>query len=124
MEPIRIVLVDDQRSVRRGLQMRLALEPDIEIVGEAADGAEALSVASSLKPDVMVMDFEMPVMDGVQATQALRQAGLPTRVVMLSIHDNVAVKAAAAAAGVEAFVCKQEPSEQLLAAIRAVAEAG
>jgi DNA-binding NarL/FixJ family response regulator len=103
--------------------MRLALEPDLQVVGEASDGAEALTVATSLKPDIVVMDFEMPVMDGVQATQALKDAGLLTRVIMLSIHDSVAVKTAAAAAGAKAFVCKQEPSESLLAAIRDAAVA-
>ena len=102
--------------------MRLALEPDIEVVGEASDGAEAVSIASTLKPDVLVMDYEMPNMDGVQATRALSEAGVLARVVMLSIHDNVAVRKAAAAAGVEAFICKQEPSENLLAAIRGAAE--
>jgi DNA-binding NarL/FixJ family response regulator len=122
MDPIRILLVDDQRSVRKGLLMRLALEPDIEVVGEAGDGLEALNVASSLHPDVLVMDYEMPNMDGVTATKALAEAGIDVRVVMLSIYDNVAVKKAAADAGVRAFVCKQDPSECLLAAIRSVVE--
>ena len=101
--------------------MRLALEPDIEVVGEAADGAEAVSAASKLKPDVMVMDYEMPIMDGVEATRVITESGLATRVIMLSIYDTVAVKQAAANAGVSAFVCKQEPSEILLAAIRGAA---
>jgi DNA-binding NarL/FixJ family response regulator len=118
MDPIRILLVDDQRSVRKGLLMRLALEPDIEVVGEAGDGLEALNFASSLHPDVLVMDYEMPNMDGVTATKALADAGVDVRVVMLSIYDNIAVKKAAADAGVRAFVCKQDPSEALLAAIR------
>ena len=103
--------------------MRFALEPDIEIVGEASDGAEAVRVASTLKPDIMVMDYEMPNMDGVEATRAITESGLQTRVVMLSIYDTVAVKQAAAKAGVRAFVCKQESSETLLAAIRDVASA-
>jgi DNA-binding NarL/FixJ family response regulator len=67
------------------------------------------------------MDYEMPNMDGVAATKALAEAGIEARVVMLSIYDNVAVKKAAADAGVRAFVCKQDPSEMLLAAIRAAA---
>ena len=123
MKLIRILLVDDQRSVRRGLRMRLALEPDIEVVGEAGDGAEALVSALALKPDVIVMDYEMPNMGGLEATLALRNAGETARVVMLSIHDSAATKQAAAAAGVRAFVCKQEPSESLLAAIRDAAAA-
>ena len=118
MDHIRILLVDDQRSVRKGLLMRLSLEPDIEVVGEAADGKEAVSIATDLHPDVLVMDYEMPNMDGVEATRAITAAGLDSRVVMLSIYDNVAVKKAAADAGVRAFVCKQDPSEILLAAIR------
>lgn len=122
MDPIRILLVDDQRSVRKGLLMRLALEPDLEVVGEAGDGLEAVSICETLSPDVLVMDYEMPKMDGVAATRAIHDAGLDSRVVMLSIYDNVVVKKAAADAGVRAFVCKQEPSETLLAAIRAAAD--
>jgi DNA-binding NarL/FixJ family response regulator len=121
MDQIRILLVDDQRSVRKGLLMRFALEPDIEVVGEASDGVEAVNIASSLHPDVLVMDYEMPNMDGVAATRALNDAGIESRVVMLSIYDNVAVKKAAEDAGVRAFVCKQDSSEALLAAIRAAA---
>lgn len=98
--------------------MRLALEPDIEVVGEAADGKEALQIMTSLHPDVVVMDCEMPVMDGIATTKAMADAGLACRVVMLSIHDTAAMKKAAAAAGARAFICKQEPSESLLAAIR------
>lgn len=100
--------------------MRLALESDIAVVGEAEDGAEAVDAAARLEPDVLVMDYEMPGMDGIEATRALIAAGSRSRVVMLSIHDTAAVKAAAASAGVRAFVCKQEPSERLLAAIREV----
>ncbi len=121
MNPIRILLIDDQRNVRRGLMMRLALESDIAVVGEAEDGDEAVSAATSLHPDVLIMDYEMPRMNGIDATRALVAAGLDTRVVMLSIHDTVAVKQAASDAGVRAFVCKQEPSERLLAAIREAA---
>ena len=121
MEPIRVLLVDDQRNVRRGLIMRLALEPDIAVIGEAEDGVEAVAVATALEPDVLVMDYEMPHMDGIEATKALAAAGVRSRVVMLSIYDNAAVKEAAASAGVRAFVCKQEPSEKLLAAIREAA---
>jgi DNA-binding NarL/FixJ family response regulator len=98
--------------------MRLQLEPDISIVGEAEDGKTAVEAAQELEPDVLVMDYEMPGMDGIAATQALVDLGLRSRVVMLSIHDNSTVKQAAAGAGVHAFVAKHQPSEALLAAIR------
>jgi len=121
VKAIRILLVDDQSSVRRGLAMRLQLEPDIAVVGEAEDGNAAVEAAQALHPDVLVMDYEMPGMDGIEATQALADLGSESRVVMLSIHDNPTVKQAAATAGVHTFVAKHQPSETLLAAIRSAA---
>jgi DNA-binding NarL/FixJ family response regulator len=118
VKEIRILLVDDQRSVRKGLAMRLQLEPDITIVGEAEDAMTALSAASVLKPDVLIMDYEMPGMNGVEATRRLTEMGSESRVVMLSIHDNSTVKKEAAGAGIHAFIAKHQPSEVLLAAIR------
>jgi DNA-binding NarL/FixJ family response regulator len=123
VKAIRILLVDDQSSVRRGLAMRLQLEPDITIVGEAEDGNAAVAAAQTLHPDVLVMDYEMPGMDGIEATRTLSSLGSLSRVVMLSIHDNPTVKQAAAGAGVHAFVAKHQPSETLLAAIRNAAGA-
>jgi DNA-binding NarL/FixJ family response regulator len=102
--------------------MRLQLEPDITVVGEAPDGAEAIRAVERLSPDVLVMDYEMPLMNGIEATHALNAAGTAARVVMLSIHDSTAVRRAAASAGVRAFVAKHEPSERLLAAIREAAQ--
>jgi len=121
VKAIRILLVDDQSSVRRGLAMRLQLESDITVVGEAEDGIAAVEAAQTLRPDVLVMDYEMPGMDGIQAARTLADLGLESRVVMLSIHDNPSVKQAAAGAGVHAFVAKHQPSEALLAAIRSAA---
>ena len=121
VKAIRILLVDDQSSVRRGLAMRLQLESDITVVGEAEDGIAAVEAAKTLQPDVLVMDYEMPGMDGIQAAKTLADLGLESRVVMLSIHDNPSVKQAAAGAGVHAFVAKHQPSEALLAAIRSAA---
>jgi len=104
--------------------MRLQLESDITVVGEAHDGATAIRAAAELNPDVLVMDYEMPEMDGIEATRTLIAAGSEVRVVMLSIHDNTAVRRAAANAGVQSFIAKHEPSERLLAAIRAAARTG
>ena len=101
--------------------MRLQLEADITVVGEAKDGLDAVRAAGELSPDVLVMDYEMPHMDGIEATRALNTAGTPVSVVMLSIHDTTAVRRAAANAGVRAFIAKHEPSERLLAAIREAA---
>lgn len=118
MNEIRVLLVDDQPSVRRGLAMRLQLEPDISVVGEAEDGVSALAAAVALKPDVLVMDYEMPQMDGIEAARKLEELGSESRVVMLSIHDNPTVRQEARRAGISAFVAKHQPSEVLLAAIR------
>ncbi len=103
--------------------MRLQLEPDITVVGEAQNGVAAIRAAGELLPDVMVMDYEMPEMNGIEATQALSNAGASVAVVMLSIHDNSTVRRAAASAGVRSFVAKHEPSEHLLSAIRDAARA-
>src|SRR5437763_16909226 len=85
---IRVVLVDDQPLVRQGLRMRLALEPDISVVGEAGDGATALSLAQDGSPDVVVMDVAMPGMDGIAATAALRRLAPRIAVVIHTLHDD------------------------------------
>jgi DNA-binding NarL/FixJ family response regulator len=121
MNPIRVFLVDDQASVRRGLRMRLQLEADMAVVGEAADGATALAAIAAAHPDVMVLDYEMPGMSGVDTLNALSGFRTELPVVMLSIHDNDAIKREAARAGAFAFVAKQETGDQLLKAIRSAA---
>ncbi|HLW01380.1 MAG TPA: response regulator transcription factor [Ktedonobacterales bacterium] len=118
---IRVLLVDDQPVVRRGLGLRLHLEPDMDVVGEARTGQEALSLAQALAPDVVLMDVEMPEMDGIQATTALRALRSPSAVVMMSIHDDLSTRTQAQAAGAVAFVTKNGMTEELLAAIRQAA---
>jgi DNA-binding NarL/FixJ family response regulator len=118
---IRVVLVDDQSVVRRGLRARLQLEPDIEVVGEASGGGEALSLAQALAPDVAVIDVEMPEMDGIETTVALRRMNPQCAVVILSIHDDAHIRSRAQAAGAVAFVEKRGGADALLAAIRQAA---
>ena len=119
---IRLLVVDDEARVREGLRMFLASEPDLEVVGEAADGEAAFRLAVALRPDVVVMDLLLPGMDGVQATRLLRTAVPESRVLAFSIRDTMTARREAAGAGATAFVAKQEGPELLLATIRAVAE--
>lgn len=122
MEPIRVLLVDDEPNVLRGLRMRLGLEADIRVVGEAADGAAAVDLAGQLSPDVVLMDVNLPVVDGITATRALA-ARLPrAAVVVLSLHDDQGTIDRALAAGAVAFIAKQQMDGDLLAAIRMAAE--
>jgi DNA-binding NarL/FixJ family response regulator len=118
---IRLLLVDDQPQVRRGLIMRLALESDVEIVGEAGDAERALELAGLLQPDVVIMDVELPGMDGIDATRMLLTTLPQTAIVMLSLHDDTDTIARAKAAGAAAFVAKHRMEGPLLAAIRAAA---
>ncbi len=115
---IRVLLVDDQPAVRQGLRIRLILEPDVEVVGEAGDGAEAISLAQSLRPDVILMDVRMPGMDGISTARTLRAVAPESAVVILSFYDDVRTRARAEEAGVTAFVAKHKVEETLLAAIR------
>lgn len=117
---ITLILVDDQPSVRRGLAMRLALEPDLSVVGEAENGEAALALARALAPDVVVMDVEMPRMDGLAAAQAVRGEALRCRVVIVSIHDDGATRERVRGAGAT-FVSKNGGGEELVDAIRRAA---
>jgi DNA-binding NarL/FixJ family response regulator len=120
---IRLLLVDDSPSVRRGLRMWLAVDPNMEVVGEASDGTEAISLARSLRPDVVLMDVEMPGMDGISATGALRSVLPQSAVVILTHYDDAATRTRAREAGAAAFVAKHQMEETLLAEIRRVAMA-
>jgi DNA-binding NarL/FixJ family response regulator len=100
--------------------MRLLLEPDIAVVGEASNGKEALALVQLLCPDVVVMDIEMPVMDGISATALLRTIAPQSVVVMLSIHDESMTRTQALRAGAGAFVPKRGSMEALLTTIRSV----
>jgi DNA-binding NarL/FixJ family response regulator len=118
---IRVVLVDDQAMVRTGLRMVLAAEPDIEVVGEAADGAAGVQVVTRTRPDVVLLDVRMPGVDGLEAARRIVAAELPTRVVVLTTFDEDEYVAAALRAGVSGFLLKVAPPEDLVAAVRTVA---
>jgi DNA-binding NarL/FixJ family response regulator len=119
---IRLLLVDDQSIVRQGLRMRLLMEPDIMVIGEASNGEQALELVQLLSPDIVLMDVEMPGMDGISTTAALRASTPQSAVVMMSIHDDTNTRARAQAAGAAAFVEKSGTLEVLLATIRQIVE--
>ncbi len=118
---IRVVLVDDQSMIRTGLRMVLAAEPDIEVVGEAADGAAGVRVVTETVPDVVLLDVRMPGMDGLEAARRIIAADLPTKVVVLTTFDEDEYVAAALRAGVSGFLLKVAPPEDLVVAVRTVA---
>jgi DNA-binding NarL/FixJ family response regulator len=123
MDLIRVAIVDDQPLVRAGFRMVLGSQPDIEVVGEAGDGAQALRLVGQTGADVVVMDIRMPVMDGIEATRRLCQAGAGTgpRVLALTTFDTDADAFAALQAGASGFLLKNVPPEEFLAAVRVVA---
>ncbi|HEY3503253.1 MAG TPA: response regulator transcription factor [Actinocatenispora sp.] len=119
---IRVVLVDDQELVRAGFRMVLGSQPDLDVVGEAGDGAEALAVLSRTRADVVVMDIRMPLMDGVEATRRLVATGPDApRVLVLTTFDTDEDAFAALNAGASGFLLKNVPPEEMLTAIRVVA---
>lgn len=119
---VRVLIVDDQALVRAGFRMILEAEDDMEVVGEATDGREAVAEALSLLPDVVLMDVRMPEMDGIEATRRLLAAdGANVRVVMLTTFDMDEYVYEALRAGASGFLLKDVPPEQLVAGIRAVA---
>jgi DNA-binding NarL/FixJ family response regulator len=120
-DAIRVVVADDQELVRTGLRMVLEVEDDIELVGEARDGAEAVQLVRELDPDVVLMDIRMPDVDGLEATRRILHDGAGPRVVILTPVDLDEYVYQALQAGASGFVLKDIPPEQLVAAIRAVA---
>ncbi|MFC9292787.1 response regulator [Streptomyces sp. NPDC057011] len=117
---IRVLIADDQPLVRRGLALILAPDPEFEVVGEAEDGSRAVALARELRPDVVVMDIRMPVLDGVQATGELARTLPGTRVLALSTFDMDEYVVAALRAGASGFLPKDISPEELSAAVRIV----
>ncbi|MCL2794679.1 MAG: response regulator transcription factor [Microbacteriaceae bacterium] len=118
---IRIVIADDQAMVRAGFAALLGAQPDITVVGQAADGAEAVRLATALRPDVVLMDVRMPVQNGIDATAALVASGLPTRVLMLTTFDIDDYVFQALQAGASGFLLKDALPADLVHAVRVVA---
>jgi DNA-binding NarL/FixJ family response regulator len=121
---ISVLLCDDQELVRAGLDMLLAGEPDVRVVGQAADGLEAVRLAAELDPDVVLMDVRMPGLDGIEATRRIRAAAEPdrARVVMLTTFDLDEYVFGALRAGASGFLLKDAPRERILEAVHRVAE--
>ncbi|HEU5203866.1 MAG TPA: response regulator transcription factor [Candidatus Limnocylindrales bacterium] len=121
--PIRVLLVDDQTLVRTGFRLILGSEPDIEVVGDAADGQEGIEQGRRLRPDVVLMDIRMPKVDGIEATRRVTKASPATKVVILTTYDLDEYVFDALRAGASGFILKDAPPQQLVNAVR-VAAAG
>jgi DNA-binding NarL/FixJ family response regulator len=121
---VTVLLVNDEAIVREGLRMRLALEQDITIAGEASTVAEELEQVQRLQPDIVLMELTLPDMDGIAAIAALRAAHAESAIVILSLHDDATIRARAQAAGAAAFVGKHEGVKTVLTVIRQVGQRG
>jgi DNA-binding NarL/FixJ family response regulator len=117
MTATRVLIVDDTAQVRLDLRTLLPLAGDIEIVGEAANGLEAVRLAEVLQPEVILMDLEMPVLDGYEATCQIKARWPACRVIALTVHDYEAARQRASQAGVDAFIVKGAPVGKLVQAI-------
>jgi DNA-binding NarL/FixJ family response regulator len=119
---IRVLIADDLACMRESLRTVLSLDADIEVVGEAADGAEAVKLAAHLQPDVVLVDLEMPCCDGYECTAELTERNLTRAVVVLTIHSDPTSRARARAAGARMVLPKGTPIRQLLTALRTAAD--
>lgn len=121
---IGVLLCDDQELVRAGLDMLLAGEPDVQVVGQAADGLDAVRLAAELDPDVVLMDVRMPHVDGIEGARRVLEAAPETKVVVLTTFDEDDYVEAALRCGVSGFLLKVAPPERLVEAVRTVAAGG
>ncbi len=121
---IRVLIVDDHAILREGVRSLLALQKDIEVVGEAVDGAAALRLVPELNPDVVLMDIAMPGMDGIEATRRIKQTSPQTKVLVLTQHDNKEYIFSVLQAGASGYVLKRAGGAEVVTAIRGVYEEG
>lgn len=121
MKPIRVLLVDDHLVVRAGIAAILNSQTDIEVVGEASDGIEAIRLNQALQPDVILMDLQMPQMDGVTAIKAIHEQANPPHILVLTTYDTDADIVQAIEAGATGYLLKDTPREDFFAAVRQVA---
>jgi len=119
-DPIRVLIVDDHALFRRGLEMVLAEEPDIELVGEASDGAEAVAKAGEALPDVVLMDIRMPKSSGIEACRAMKEVAPSAKIVMLTISDEEEDLFEAIRAGASGYLLKDIPYDEVADVVRAV----
>ena len=113
----KVLLVDDVDEVRRDLRTLLSLSDEIEIIGEAANGLDAIRQVESLQPDAILMDLEMPAMEGYEATRRIKSSFPACRVVALTVHDYESARAKAIQSGVDAFLVKGAPVEKIIQSI-------
>jgi DNA-binding NarL/FixJ family response regulator len=122
--PIRILLVEDHALMRRGLSGQFSLEADFEVVGEAENGQQAIELAAELQPDIILMDIEMPVLDGISATQSIKATALDSRVLALSAFGKDSQVVGMLAAGADGYCLKSIEWQQLLAVLRLIQGGG
>lgn len=119
--PIRVLLVDDEPLVRRGMQLIMTAEPDIEVIGEAGDGAAALTEARRLRPDVVCMDVRMPEVDGIRGTELILKLADPPKVLVITTFEHDEYVLDALLAGASGFLLKRAGAEEMVQAVRTVA---
>jgi DNA-binding NarL/FixJ family response regulator len=119
-KPITVLIADDHPVVRQGLQVLLSVQDDIDVVGEAADGAQAVAMATELDPDVILLDLKLPVMDGVAVLNELRDAGLRARALVLTSAADRGLETLAVQAGAAGFLYKDVDPDALVRALRSV----
>jgi len=120
MTKIRLLIVDDHPMIRKGIHALLSMEPDLDVIGEAADGEEAVRLAGELKPDVAIMDIVMPKLNGIEATKVIKEISPDTRVLILSAYDDIAYIVETLEKGAAGYVLKDARGNELIDAIRAV----